>query len=184
MFNDLFGKQPLIVSLDIDAHVEQKIDQLMHAGLNTVELLQANAPLVAALRAKYPEIRIGLGNIHHVDQLTYAYEIGMDFMSSPGFHAPLIKTANIYQMHYLPGICNMSDALAILDLGMHHARPCPGNLTFCNLLNKYTTDLKLYPMDVEWEDIDQFLDLPSVAAVGLTNPDHLQMIQIAESIQI
>jgi 2-dehydro-3-deoxyphosphogluconate aldolase/(4S)-4-hydroxy-2-oxoglutarate aldolase len=184
MFNDLFGKQPLIVSLDIDAHVEQKIDQLYKAGLNTIELLQANAPLVSVLKAKYPQLKIGLGNIHHVDQLTYAYEIGMDFMSSVGFDAALAKTANIYQMNYLPGVCNMSDAMNILNLGMHHARPCPGDLSLCNLLNKYAPELKLFPIDVEWEMIDQFLDLPSVAAVGLTNPDQLQLIQITESIQI
>ncbi|MDQ5884021.1 MAG: 2-dehydro-3-deoxyphosphogluconate aldolase / (4S)-4-hydroxy-2-oxoglutarate aldolase [Pseudomonadota bacterium] len=184
MLNDLFGKQPLIVSLDIDTHVEQKIDKLMAAGLNAIELLQINASLVPHLRAKFPHLKIGLGNIHTVDQLMYAYSIGIDFMTSPGFYAPLMQNAAVYKMNYIPGVCHMSDAMAILNLGGHHARPCPGNLELCNLLNKYAPELKLYPMDVEWENIEQFLDLPSVAAVGLTNPDQLQMIQISESIQI
>jgi 2-dehydro-3-deoxyphosphogluconate aldolase / (4S)-4-hydroxy-2-oxoglutarate aldolase len=184
MFNDLFGKQPLIVSLDIDAHVEQKIEQLIHAGLNAIELLQCNASMIKHLRVKHPQLKIGLGNIQTVDQLTYAYDLGLDFMSSPGFLAPLAMTANQYQMNYMPGLSHISDAMSIINLEIHHARPCPGNIELCNTLNKYFPDLKLYPMDVKWEDIELFLDLPAVAAVGLCNPDHLQMLQIAESIQI
>jgi 2-dehydro-3-deoxyphosphogluconate aldolase/(4S)-4-hydroxy-2-oxoglutarate aldolase len=184
MFNDLFGKQPLIVSLDIDAQVEQRIEQLISAGLNYIELLQANASLLKHLRTKHPKLKIGLGNIHTVEQLTDAYHMGFDFMTSPGFYAPLALTANQYHLNYIPGVSSMSDAMAILNLDIHHARPCPGNLELCIMLNKYCPQLKLYPMDIEWEDIEQFLDLPSVAAVGLSNPDHLQMLQIAESIQI
>ena len=44
--------------------------------------------------------------------------------------------------------------------------------------------LKLYPMDIEWGLIEQFLDLPSVAAVGLSNPNDLTILQICESLHI
>ena len=184
MFHELFGKQPIIVSLDIDSHIEQTIAQLYQSGLQAIELLKSNRVLLAKLKQKFPNIKIGLGNILNVTELTAAYEDGFDFMSSPGFYAPLVQTANIYQISYLPGISNMSDAINALSLQIHHARPCPGNLELCNLLNKYTPQIKLYPMDVAWGEIEQLLDLPSVAAVGLSNPDQLQLIQITESIQV
>ena len=184
MFNDLFGKQPLIVSLDIDAHVEQKIEQLIQSGLNVIELLQCNISLIKHIRSKYPQLKIGLGNIHNVEQLTLAYDLGLDFMSSPGFYLPLAMTANQYQMNYLPGLSTVSDAMTIINHHIYQARPCPGSIELCNQLNKYFPELKLYPLDVKWEDIELFLDLPTVGAVGLSNPDHLQMLQIAESIQI
>lgn len=184
MFHDLFGKQPLIISLDIDAHVEHKVDILVKAGINSIELLEPSIHVLASLRKKFPTLNIGLGNIHTTSQLEQAYHLKFDFMSSPGLLSSIAKTAQVYSMKYLPGISNITQAMQCLELGLEAARVCPGDLKLCGLLNKYCSKLKLFPMDVEWEEIEQFLDLPSVAAVGLTNPDHLQIAQIAESLQI
>ena len=71
-----------------------------------------------------------------------------------------------------------------MEHGFLHCRPCPGDLSLCNLLNQYIPHMKLYPIDIDWELIDQFLDLPSVAAVGISNPDHLQILQISESLHV
>jgi 2-dehydro-3-deoxyphosphogluconate aldolase/(4S)-4-hydroxy-2-oxoglutarate aldolase len=184
MFQDLFGKQPLIISLDIDAHVEQKVDELVRAGISSIELLDYSPHVLAHIRNKYPRLKIGFGNIIHMNQLETAYRLGVDFISSPGFLPSLVHTAQIYKMNYLPGIASISEGMKCIELGIDAARVCPGDLKLCNLLNKYCAPLKLFPNDVQWEEIEQFLDLPSVAAVGLANPDNLQIELIAESLQI
>jgi 2-dehydro-3-deoxyphosphogluconate aldolase/(4S)-4-hydroxy-2-oxoglutarate aldolase len=184
MFHELFGKQPLIVSLDMDNEIEQKISKLIHAGLNSFELLSYSSNFIAHLRNLYPHIKIGIGNILNLEDLEQAYSLQVDFMSTPGFLPSILKTAAVYQMPLLPGVSSISDAMQTIDLGFLNCRPCPGDLQLCNLLNQYIPKLKLYPVNIEWEMIDQFLDLPSVAAVGISNPDHLQIIQIAESLHV
>jgi 2-dehydro-3-deoxyphosphogluconate aldolase/(4S)-4-hydroxy-2-oxoglutarate aldolase len=184
MFQDLFGKQPLIVSLDIDDEIDKKVSKLVAAGLSAFELLSYSPNHVAHLRHLYPQIKLGMGNILNVDMLEKAYELQLDFMSTPGFLPSILKTAKVYNMPLLPGVSSLSDAMQTLELGFQHCRPCPGNLELCVSLNQYIPLMKLYPTNIEWESIDQFLDLPSVAAVGLSNPDHLQIIQITESLHI
>jgi len=184
MFQDLLGKQPLIVSLDMDDELPQKISQLVAAGVTTIELLSYTANTVAHLRAQYPQLKLGIGQVLNVDQLEYAHTLQVDFISTPGYLPSILKTAKVYNIPLLPGVSSISDAMQILELGFQACRPCPGDLRLCNLLNQYIPEMKLYPMDIEWELIEQFLDLPSVAAVGISNPDALQIIQIAESLHI
>lgn len=184
MFQALFGKQPLIVSLDLDDDLLQKVAKLTAAGLSSIELLSYSAHTISQLRKTYPQVKLGVGQILNVDELIYAHSLDVDFISTPGFLPSILKTAKIYNMPLLPGISNISDAMQTMELGFLSCRPCPGDLNLCNLLNQYIPQLKLYPMDVEWELIEQFLDLPSVAAVGISNPDQLQIMQIAESLHI
>lgn len=184
MLQDLLGKQPLIVSLDMDDELQQKINQLVDAGVTTIELFSYNANTIAHLRKLYPQIKLGIGQVLTVDELEYAHSLKVDFISTPGLLPSILKTAKVYNIPLLPGVSSISDAMQILELGYYACRPCPGDLSLCNLLNQYIPQMKLYPMDIEWELIEQFLDLPSVAAVGISNPDSVQMIQIAESLHI
>ena len=84
----------------------------------------------------------------------------------------------------MPGINSISEAMQARSMGFHDLRVCPGDIKLCNLLSKYAPDLKIYPMNVHWEEIEQFLDLPNIAAIGLSDPDALQIATIAESLQI
>jgi 2-dehydro-3-deoxyphosphogluconate aldolase/(4S)-4-hydroxy-2-oxoglutarate aldolase len=156
----------------------------VEAGLSSIELLTYSANTIAHLRKTYPQIKLGVGQVLNVDQLEYAHALQVDFISTPGFLPSILKTAKVYNMPLLPGVSNISDAMQTLELGYSACRPCPGDLHLCNLLNQYIPQMKLYPMDIEWELIEQFLDLPSVAAVGISNPDQLQIMQIAESLNI
>jgi 2-dehydro-3-deoxyphosphogluconate aldolase/(4S)-4-hydroxy-2-oxoglutarate aldolase len=184
MFQDLFGKQPLIVSIDIDNEVQQKVKKLCEAGSTAIELLNYSPTLIAQLRHDFPELKIGMGNILTLEQLEKAAELKPDFISSPGLMPSMLKTASIYNLPLMPGISSLSDAMQAMELGYHDCRVCPGDLSLCKRLNQYMPQMKLYPMDIEWDLIVQFLDLPSVAAVGLSNPDDLTILQISESLHI
>ncbi len=184
MFQDLFGKQPLIIALDVDVHVHQKVEQLVAAGIQNIELMSFAPTVMAKIKQRFPHIKLAQGNIQTIDQLEQGNSLGINFLSSPGFLAPLAQTAQLYQMPYMPGICNMSEAMQARSMGFHDLRIAHADIKLCNLLNKYSPDLKIYPMNVDWEDIEQYLDLPNIAAIGLSDPDALQIAHIAESLQI
>jgi 2-dehydro-3-deoxyphosphogluconate aldolase/(4S)-4-hydroxy-2-oxoglutarate aldolase len=184
MFQDLFGNQPIIVSIDIDNEVHQKIKKLSDAGSSAIELLDCAPNLMVQLRHDFPQLKIGIGNILTLDQLEKAAELKPDFISSPGLLPSMLKTSSIYHLPFLPGISSISEAMQAMELGFYDCRICPGELDLCKRLNQYMPQLKLYPMDIEWGLIEQFLDLPSVAAVGLSNPNDLTILQICESLHI
>jgi 2-dehydro-3-deoxyphosphogluconate aldolase/(4S)-4-hydroxy-2-oxoglutarate aldolase len=184
MFQDLFGKQPLIISLNLNSETDHKIANLTAAGLTAIELLDCSATYLAHLRALYPHLKIGYGGITSVDELEKAHQLQVDFMSTPGFMPSILKTASLYSMRLIPGIASIGEAMQAAELGFDDLRPCPGDLNLCRQLNQYMPQVKLYPMNIQWDLIEQFLDLPSVAAVGLTNPDPLQIMQINESLHI
>ena len=184
MFQDLFGKQPLIVSLEANPTVHQKIEQLANAGIQNIELMSYAPNVLAKAKQRFPEIKLAQANIQTIEALEQAHALHLDFLSSPGFLAPLAQTAQLYKMPYMPGINNMSEAMQARHYGFHDLRVFPGNLELCKLLSKYAPDLKIYPMDVDWNQIEQFLDLPNIAAISLTDPDALQIADIAESLKI
>ena len=62
-----------------------------------------------------------------------------------------------------------------IELGCRNVRPFPAHLAFCTHLNKCLPLLRLYPADIEWEDAEHFLNLPSVAAVSILNPEIKQL---------
>lgn len=184
MFQDLFGKQPLIVSLNINSETDHKIAQLTEAGLTAIELLDCSPSYMAHLRSLYPDLKIGMGGILTVDDLEMAHQLHADFITTPGFLPSICKTASLYNMRLITGVASIGEAMQAQELGFLDVRPCPGDIHLCRQLSHFMPEMKLYPSNIQWDLIEQFLDLPSVAAVGLSNPDPLQMLQISESLHI
>lgn len=177
--NDRFcSDQSVIVTLDVDPFLFDRLGQVSQAGFSSIEINTSDNTLLLAIREKYPHLRIGAGNILNVDQLQRAYEAGVHFATSPGLLPELVQTASIYNMHYLPGIATPSEAMQLLTLGCHHAKPYPADFSFCALLNKNLPMLRLYPAEIEWEEAERYLSMPSVAAIHLLNPSikHLQAL--------
>ena len=92
-------------------------------------------------------MRIGAGNIISTQQLEDCYNAGVHFVSSPGFLPSIAQTAAIYSINYLPGIATISEAMQVMALGYHQARPYPANLAFCASLNKCLPMLRLFPAE-------------------------------------
>jgi 2-dehydro-3-deoxyphosphogluconate aldolase/(4S)-4-hydroxy-2-oxoglutarate aldolase len=169
------GTQSMIITLDVDAYLFDKMKQISQLGFAVVELNTFDTDLLTNAITDFPMLRIGAGNIITPDQLEKCYQANVHFASSPGFMPSIAQTATIYSMNYLPGIATMSDAMLANSLGCHHVRPFPASLSFCSLLNKYFPLMRLYPAEVEWEETEHFLNLPSVAAVSIINPDVKQL---------
>ncbi|MFC3908439.1 multidrug DMT transporter permease [Legionella dresdenensis] len=182
MTDKLFNNQSVIVTLDVDALLFERLRQVAQAGFSIAEINTCDEGLLKRLVQEFPALRIGAGNIINTQQLENCYHAGVHFVSSPGFLPAIAQTAAVYSINYLPGVATISEAMQAMELGCHQARPYPATLSFCALLNKCLPMLRLFPAEVEWEEAEHYLSLPAVAAVSIANPESKQLKALANAL--
>ena len=180
-FDKLLGNQSIIISLDVDNFLSERLEQIKEAGFNLVEINSTDPVLLSEAIAQFPSLKIGAGGIIDTQQLENCYQAGTHFATSPGYLPAIAQTANVYSLNYLPGVATISEAMAAMSLGYKHVRAFPADLTFCTNLNR-CLPLRLFPAEIEWEEAEHFLNLPAVAAVSIHNPDKKQLSALATSI--
>lgn len=167
----LIGNQPIIITLDVDALLFQKLEQILQAGYSVVEINSISPDLLSEVLQTFPTLRIGAGNIVNTQQLEDCYQTGAHFITSPGFLPSMAQTAAIYSINFLPSIATMSEAMQAITLGCSCVRPYPANIQLCTILNKCLPSLRLFPAEIEWDEVEHFFNLPAVTAVSILNPD-------------
>ncbi len=168
--NHLIDSNDVIISLDVDEMLYDKLQQLIATGFHVVEINGINSSLLTSVIHAYPRLKVGVGGILNTQQLEEAYLAGAHFATSPGFLPELVKTAEVYSINYMPGVATPSEAMHAFSLGCQHVRPYPATYAFCNLLNKMIPLLHLFPAEIEWQDALRFLNIPSVSGVSVLNP--------------
>lgn len=169
------NNQSVIITLDIDVLIFDKLHQISDAGFSVVEINNVDQSLLNSALHNFPSLRIGAGNITNTQQLEDCYKAGAHFATSPGFLPAIAQTASIYSINYFPSVATLSEAMQAMALGCQNVRPFPANLPFCTLLNKYLPLLRLFPAEIKWEDIEHLLTIPAVAAVSIINPEIKQL---------
>ena len=175
MMDTLAENQSIIITLDVDGFLLDKLQQIADTGFSVVEINCVDQRLLTNVIHKFPRLRIGAGNIVTTQQLEDCYQAGVHFATSPGFLPEIAQTAGIYSINYLPGVATISEAMHALSLGCQQVRPFPADLAFCTLLNKYIPLLRLFPAEIEWDEVEHFLNLPAVSAVSIINPERKQL---------
>ena len=178
----LFENQSIIVTLDVDAFLFERLKRVVKAGFTMIEVNTSDQHLLRTLLDEFPGLRIGAGNIVNTQQLEDCYLAGVHFATSPGFLPAIAQTAMIYSVNYLPGIATPSEAMQVMALGYHQARPYPANLSFCALLNKCLPMLRLFPAEIEWDDAEHYFSLPSVAGISIINPEANRLFEFPAGI--
>lgn len=174
--NDHFMRgQSMMIALDVDAFLFDKLLNLSDAGFTVVELHGLEFSLLTNISAAFPHLCIGLGSIVSIQQLEEAYLAGAHFATSPGFLPELVQTADIYSMNYIPGVATPSEAMHAFSIGCQQVRPYPATFSLCSLLNNLLPSLRLFPADIEPSQAAQFLHLASVSAVSVLNPELSQL---------
>ena len=175
MMSNITKTQSIIITLDVDAHLFDKLEKISKAGFSVIEINSTQENLLKSAIQMFPQLRIGAGNIINTQQLEDCYQAEVHFVTSPGFSPAMAQMASIYSMTYLPGIATLSEAMHALSLGCTQARPFPANLPFYTLLNKYLPELRLFPAEVEWDEAEHYLNLPAVSAISIINPESKQL---------
>lgn len=176
------NNQSVIITLDVDTLLFDKLQKISDMGFSVVEINCVDQSLLTSTLHHFPMLRIGAGNIVNTQQLEDCYQAGVHFITSPGFLPAIAQTASIYSINYLPGVATLSEAMDASALGCQQVRPFPAELGFCTLLNKYMPLLRLFPAEVEWEEVEHFMNLPAVAAVSVINPEMKQLQALSSTI--
>jgi 2-dehydro-3-deoxyphosphogluconate aldolase/(4S)-4-hydroxy-2-oxoglutarate aldolase len=183
LIDKLLGKQSVMISLDVDGFLFDRLNQITKSGFNLVEINSTDAKLFSSIKSQYPSLKIGAYGITDTAELEECYHAGVHFASSPGFLPSIAQTASVYSMNYFPGVATISEAMAAKSLGFHYVKPYPASLSFCTLLNKCMPKLRLLPNEVEFEEVEHFFNLPSVNTVVIHNPDMKQLISLINATQ-
>lgn len=184
MMDKLIGTHSIIITLDVDAFLFDKLKQIAQLGFAVVEINSADATLFQKILRDFPSLRVGAGNVISSQQLEDCQQAGVHFVTSPGFLPTLAQTAAIYSMNYLPSIATISEAMQAMAVDCHNVRIFPANLSLCTALNKALPLLRLFPAEVEWDEVEHFLTLPAVAAVSVINPEIKQLKTLNEGILV
>lgn len=163
--------QSYIISLDPDNRLVEKLQKLKSLGFKTIEINGSEASLISEIIQKHSDLTVGAGNIINTQQLEDCYQAGVHFASSPGFLAAIAQTALIYSIDYYPGVATISEAMQVKALGYHCVRPLPADFNFCRLLAQTMPSLQQHPSHVEASRSQSYLQIASVKAVNLHNPD-------------
>lgn len=167
--------QSIIITLDVDAQLYDKLQHISQHGYRVVEVNCADPAILSGILGDFPGLRIGVGNIIDTQQLEDCYQAGASFITSPGFLPALAHTANIYSINYIPGVATLSEAMQAMASGCKQVRPFPATTAFCTALSKSLPLLRLFPAEIAWDEAEHFFNLPSVAAVSILNPDVKQL---------
>ena len=175
MMDKITNNQSIFITLDVDVLLFDKLHHIVEMGFSVVEINSVDQGVLSSVLERFPRLRIGAGNVTNTQQLEDCYEAGIHFITSPGLLPSIAQTANVYSINYLPGVATLTEAMQAVEIGCQHVRPFPANLYFCTLLNKYIPRLRLFPAEIELNDIDHFLHIPAVAAISIINPELEQL---------
>lgn len=171
MTDNLLDNNSIIISLDVDALLLDKLDEISKAGFTMVEINSSDPIILEKAIKDFPNLQIGAGNIVNSQQLENCCKARVRFITSPGFLATLAQTAEIYSVKYIPGISTISEGMQALSIDCHNVKIYPANFELCKILNSTLPLLRIFPTGVAIKDAAKYLNIPAVAALIVTNPE-------------
>lgn len=176
------GQVPLVVLQDaIDAVPLAKA--LVKGGIPVAEVTfrtSAAKDSIAAMAEQVPEIILGAGTVHTVDQAKEAVEAGAKFIVTPGYVSGVVNWCIENSIDIIPGITSPSDVERALAAGLTVCKFFPaeaygGIKTLKALAGPYANVSFLPTGGITIDNMKEYLSLPNVIAVGgsFTAPDQL-----------
>ena len=167
------GIVPLVVLEDA-----KKAAPLAHAlcdgGIPIAEVTfrtPAAAEAIRIMARECPDMMVGSGTVHNVDQAMMTLDNGGKFVITPGFNPKVVDWCLKHNLAVCPGTVAPSDMEQALDFGLEVVKFFPagaygGVKTLKALMGPYA-QLKFVPTGgVNLENMHEYLSLKNVAAVG------------------
>lgn len=167
------GILPLVVLEDV-ADAVPLGEALVKGGIPIAEVTfrtDAAADVIEAMHKNVPELIVGAGTIHTVEQAKLAVEKGAEFIVTPGIVEEVVKWCTDNNITIVPGCITPSDIELAMkyDLGVVKFFPAEiyGGVKTLKALGGPFPKMKYLPSGGITDDlILDYLDLPTVAAVG------------------
>lgn len=173
-----FLKERVIPVVIID-HVEDAVAlarALCAGGLHTMELTlrtPAAEACIAAIKARVPEMQVGVGTVLSVGQVDRVVGLGGSFAVAPGLNPRIVRHAQERGLPFAPGVMTPTDVELALELGCRVQKFFPasvaGGLDMLKALaGPYAhTGVKFIPLGgINAANMKDFLALPVVGAIG------------------
>ncbi len=148
-------------------------EAILAGGLDVAEVTLRTPDAVAALRAmaEVPGLHVGAGTVLRADQVDEAVAAGAEFVVSPGFAPAVVRRAWGQGVPAVPGVATASEVIVAADLGVETVKVFPakqlgGAATVAALSAVFPTVRFVPTGGIGPDDLDDYLALPSVLAVG------------------
>lgn len=150
------------------------VQALADGGLRTIELtLRTPAALdaLAAIKHRFPEVRIGAGTVLEPAQIDAVEELGADFIVTPGTSPLLLDALLETAVPIVPGAATPSELLALQARGVHVAKLFPasalGGLALVKALQGPLPRMRLCANGgIEEATAADYLAQPNILCVG------------------
>ena len=163
---------PVVVADDRECAVSLG-DALVAGGLPLAEVTfrTAAAPDVIRVLAQRGDILVGAGTVLTPDQVDTAVDAGATFIVSPGLSRAVVTRCLERGVLAIPGAVTATEVQAALELGLHTVKFFPaesaGGPAAISALAAPFAGVSFVPTGgINATNIDSYLALPSVAAVG------------------
>lgn len=149
---------------------------LMEGGLPVAEVTfrtKAAAEAIALLKKEYPSLITGAGTVITIAQAEAAIAAGASFVVTPGFNPRIVDFCISKGMPIIPGINSPSQVELGLERGLDLLKFFPaevsGGVKMLKALHGPYAEVSFVPTGgIDTSNIEQYLKLPYVAAVGGT----------------
>ncbi len=131
----------------------------------------AGGESIKRIAREVPEVIIGAGTVHTIDQAKEAADNGARFIITPGFNAKVVEWCVNNNMPVCPGTVVPSDIEEAMNFGLDTVKFFPagsyGGVKILKALSAPFASIKFVPTGgVGLDNLQEYLDLPCVAAVG------------------
>ena len=175
VLNDIaaVGIVPLVV-LEDAAKAAPLAHALVEGGIPIAEVTfrtEAATKAIRAMAEACPEMLVGSGTVHNVDQAWATLDNGGKFVITPGFNPKVVDWCLKHDLAICPGTVTPADLEQALDFGLEVVKFFPaaaygGTTTLKALAGPYAS-LKFVPTGgVNLNNLEEYLSLKNVAAVG------------------
>lgn len=164
---------PLVV-LDDENDAVPMAKALVEGGIPIAEVTFRTAAAKAVIEKmsrEVPEILVGAGTVHNVEQAEDAVNAGAKFIVTPGFNREVVQWCLDREIDVVPGTVTPSDLEQALSMGLSFCKFFPaeaygGVKTLKALAGPYA-DIKFMPTGgVNEKNWKEYLALDNVVAVG------------------
>lgn len=164
---------PLVVLEDENDAVPMA-KALVEGGIPIAEVTfrtKAAKAVIEKMSREVPEILVGAGTVHNVEQAADAVEAGAEFIVTPGFNREVVEWCLEREIDVVPGTVTPSDLEQALSMGLSFCKFFPaeayGGIKTLKALAGPYADIKFMPTgginETNWKD---YLALDNVAAIG------------------
>lgn len=174
------GLLPLYYSVDLDTSLHV-LESLYNAGVTAVEYTNRGdsaltnfKEMIAFRDEKLPALALGIGTIKNLKQAIQFFELGADFIVSPGLVPEIANYCIQHGILYVPGCMTPTEIITAENYGLEFIKLFPGNVLkpdFVKSIKAIFPFLHFMPtggVDTTLENLQTWFDA-GVDAVGIGN---------------